>query len=161
MAEKKSKKKKSEGLNNISVNRKAKFDYEFVERIEAGLVLEGWEVKSLRAGHGQLRDSYVTLKKGEAFLLGAHIPPLLSASTHIDPDPMRMRKILLNRKELNQLTVAVERKGFTVVPLRFYWKARHIKCELALARGKKLYDKRETEKNRDWQRTQARTLKHS
>lgn len=161
MVDKKSKKKKSEGQNNISVNRRASHDYEFVERLEAGLVLEGWEVKSLRDGRGQLRDSYIMVKKGEAFLTGAHIPPLLSASTHIEPDPMRTRKILLNRKELNHLIVAVERKGFTVVPLRFYWKNRHIKCELALARGKKLYDKRESEKKRDWQRTQARTLKHS
>lgn len=159
MSSKKRLKKKTEGSSSIAVNRRAHHDYALLERFDAGLSLEGWEVKSLRDGRGQLSDSYVVVKHGEAFLVGAHIPPLTSASTHIQPVADRSRKLLLQRKELNSLIGAVERKGFTVVPLKLFWKRNLVKCEIALAKGKKLFDKRETEKKRDWQREQARNLK--
>lgn len=136
----------------ILSNKKARFDYEISQEYEAGIVLEGWEVKSLRAGKGQLVDSYVLLKNQEAWLIGMLITPLATVSTHITPDPRRTRKLLLNHKELSKLIGQVERKGFTLVPLRMYWKNNKIKVAIALAQGKKLFDKRETEKNRDWQR---------
>ena len=153
------KKKKPAPGNLIAANKKAGFDYELTDRIEAGLVLEGWEVKSLRAGRAQLRDSYVLLKDGEAFLLGAHIVPLPTASTHVKPEPDRTRKLLLNRREIDMLVGAVDRKGFTVVPSRMYWKKGRAKVEIALAKGKKQHDKRATEKERDWQRDKQRILK--
>lgn len=159
MVSKKGKGKKSPGDNNITVNRRAHHDYTFIEKMEAGIALEGWEVKSLRDGRGQLSDGYVSVKGSEAFLVNVHITPLPSASTHIDPEPLRRRKLLLNRKEINHLIGAIERKGYTVVPLRLYWKNSHVKCEIALAKGKKQYDKRETAKQRDWDREQARQLK--
>ena len=143
----------------IALNKKARHDYFVEERFEAGLVLEGWEVKSLRAGKVQLRDSYVILKGGEAWLIGCHISPLLTASTHIHPDPTRTRKLLLNQSELNKLYGGVERKGFTLVPLRMYWKTGRAKCEIGLAKGKKEYDKRETLKERDWERQKERIMK--
>ena len=143
----------------IALNKKAQHDYFVEERFEAGLVLEGWEVKSLRAGKVQLRDSYVILKGGEAWLIGCHISPLLTASTHIHPDPTRTRKLLLNQSELNKLYGGVERKGFTLVPLRMYWKTGRAKCEIGLAKGKKEYDKRETLKERDWERQKERIMK--
>lgn len=151
--------KKQNTSSQIATNRRATHDYHITDRYEAGVVLEGWEVKSLRDGRGQLQDSYVIIKHSEAFLIGMHIPPLLSASTHIDPQPDRTRKLLLNRKELNYLIGAVERKGFTIVPLKLYWKGRRVKCEIGLARGKKEYDKRESEKQKDWHREQSRLLK--
>jgi SsrA-binding protein len=143
----------------IALNKKAKFDYFIEERFEAGLVLEGWEVKSLRAGRVQLRDSYVLLKKGEAWLLGCHIIPLPSASTHIEPDATRTRKLLLNASELKKMIGKVERKGYTLVPLSLYLKGGRIKCEIALAKGKKEFDQREVKKKRDWEREKARILK--
>lgn len=143
----------------IALNRKATHDYFIEQRYEAGVVLEGWEVKSLRAGHVQLRDSYVLLKQGEIFLIGAHISPLPEASTHIVPDPTRTRKLLLHQSELNKLYGSVERKGFTIVPLKLYWKKNIAKCEIAIVKGKKEYDKRETIKQRDWEREKARVLK--
>ena len=143
----------------IVLNKKAKHDYFIEERFEAGLVLQGWEVKSLRAGRAQLRDSYVLIKKGEAFLLGCHIASLASASTHIEPDPIRTRKLLLNKFELKKLIGKVERKGYTLIPLALYLKKGKIKCEIALAKGKKEYDQRETKKERDWQRERERVLK--
>lgn len=145
---------------SITVNRKARHDFFIETRFESGLVLEGWEVKSLRAGQAQLKESYVLIKNGEAWLLGAHISPLSTASTHITPDPTRTRKLLLHREELDKLIGAVERKGYTLVPLALYWKRGRAKLDIGLARGKKQYDKRATEKARDWERTRQRILKH-
>jgi SsrA-binding protein len=145
--------------NTITLNKKAHFDYFLQERFEAGLVLEGWEVKSLRAGKVQLRDTYILLKGGEAWLLGAVITPLPTASTHIMPDAQRTRKLLLHQKELNKLFGWVERKGYTLVPTKMYWKQGYAKMEIALAQGKKSFDKRDTEKERDWQREKERLFK--
>lgn len=143
----------------IALNRKARHDYFIEERFEAGLVLEGWEVKSLRDGRLQLSDSYVLLKNGEAWLFNAHITPLQTASTHINPNPTRSRKLLLNQRELNKLFGAVQKEGYTLIPLSVYWKHNRAKVEIALAKGKKDYDKRETEKRREWDREKQRILR--
>jgi SsrA-binding protein len=153
------KNKDSSGSSTIALNRQATHDYFIEERFEAGLALQGWEVKSLRAGRAQLKESYVVLKGGEAWLLGAHISALASASTHVNPDPTRTRKLLLHRRELSRLIGHVERKGYTLVPLALYWKKGRAKLEIGLARGKKLHDKRATEKERDWQREKQRVLR--
>ncbi len=153
------KKAAGEPSSTIVLNKKARHDYVLGERFEAGLVLEGWEVKALRAGRVQIRDAYVIIKDGEAWLLGALINPLPTASTHIQPDPQRTRKLLLHRRELNQLIGAVERKGFTVVPTAMYWKRGRAKLEIALAKGKQKHDKRAAERERDWQRDRQRLLK--
>ncbi len=152
-------KKKPAPGNQIVQNKKAGFDYALQERMEAGIVLEGWEVKSLRAGRVQLRDSYVLLKDGEAWLLGAHIVPLPTASTHVNPQPDRTRKLLLHRGQIDSLIGAVERRGFTVVPTRMYWKKGRAKVELATAKGKQKHDKRAAEKEKDWQRDRQRIMK--
>jgi SsrA-binding protein len=146
--------------NRIAVNKKARHDYFIEDRFEAGLVLEGWEVKSLRAGKVNVRDAYVLVKDREAFLFGATITPLVSASTHVHTDPQRSRKLLLHQRELAQLIGAVERKGYTVVALSLYWKRGRAKVEIGLARGKKTHDKRAADKERDWQRERQRILKH-
>ncbi len=146
--------------STIALNKKARHEYAIEDRFEAGLSLQGWEVKSLRAGRVQLSDSYVLLRDGEAYLFGCHITPLLSASTHINPDPLRNRKLLLHRSELSKLIGAVERRGYALVPLALYWKKSRVKCEIALAKGKKEYDKRATEKARDWAREKQRVLRH-
>lgn len=151
---------KTDNSNTIALNKKARHDFFLQERLEAGLMLEGWEVKSLRAGRIQLRDSYVLLKDGEAFLLGALITPLPTASTHINPDPQRTRKLLLHRRELSKLIGAVERKGQTLIPTAMYWKKGRAKLEVALAEGKKMHDKRATERDRDWNREKERIMKH-
>jgi SsrA-binding protein len=143
----------------IAENRKARYDYFIEDRYEAGLALEGWEVKSLRAGRAQLKEAYVYVRNGEAFLFGAHFSPLTSASTHVQPDPTRTRKLLLHRHQIDQLIGAVERKGYTVVPLNLHWKAGRAKLEIGLAKGKKQHDKRATDKDRDWQRDKQRLLK--
>ncbi len=143
----------------IARNKKARHDYDITETLEAGLVLLGWEVKSLRAGRVNLNDTYVLMQRGEACLVGAHITPLVTASTHVRPEPVRTRKLLLHRQELNRLIGAVERKGYTLVPLRLYWKLGRAKLQFGLGKGKKLYDKRADIKARDWQRDQARLLK--
>ena len=143
----------------IAENRKARFDYFIEQRYEAGLVLQGWEVKSLRAGRAQLAEAYVHLRGAEAFLIGAHLSPLPSASSHVIADPVRSRKLLLNRSELNGLIGAVERRGYTLVPLELYWKHGRAKLAMGLAKGKKQHDKRATEKDRDWQRDKARLLR--
>ena len=150
-------KKKSE--STIAVNKKARHDYFIEQNFESGLVLEGWEVKSLRAGRAQITETYVHLKNGEAWLIGAHISPLNTASTHVNPDPTRTRKLLLNRKELDRIVVAVERKGYTLVALKLYWHKGRAKLEIGLAKGKKQHDKRASDKDRDWQRQKARILK--
>ena len=154
------KRKKKQADNNIAKNKKARFDFFIEETLEAGIALEGWEVKSLRQGRANLTESYAILKDGEAWLLGAHIAPLPSASTHINPDPIRTRKLLLHRRELDRLIGAVERKGYTLVPLSLYWQRGRTKLSLGLAKGKKQHDKRATEKDRDWQRQKERILKH-
>jgi SsrA-binding protein len=143
----------------IAENRKARHDYFIEDNIEAGIELEGWEVKSLRAGRGNLTEAYAILKGGEAWLVGAHIAPLLSASTHVRTDPIRTRKLLLHRRELDRLIGAVERKGYTLVPLSLYWQRGRTKLDLGLAKGKKQHDKRAVEKDRDWQRQKERMLK--
>lgn len=153
------KKDAADGRKVIAENRKARFDYFIEEDYEAGMALEGWEVKSLRAGRANLTEAYAILKDGEAFLIGANIAPLLSASTHIRPDPVRTRKLLLNRRELNRLIGAVEREGYTLVPLQLYFSRGRVKLALGLAKGKKQHDKRATIKERDWQRQKDRLLR--
>lgn len=143
----------------IALNKKASHEYHIEQRYEAGLSLEGWEVKSLRAGRVQLVESYVRILKGEAFLIGAHISPLPTASTHIHPDPLRTRKLLLNRSELNRLIGLTERAGYTLVPIALYWKRGRAKIEIGLGKGKKLHDKRASEKDKDWQREKERLFK--
>lgn len=143
----------------IALNKKARHDYFLEERLEAGLALEGWEVKSLRAKRAQLNESYVLIKDAEAWLFGAHITPLPTASTHIHPDARRNRKLLLHRGELNRLIGAVERRGYTLIPLSLYWKRGRAKLQIGLAKGKKQHDKRASEKERTWQREKQRLLK--
>jgi len=155
------KKSKTNKGSIIALNRRARHDYFIETTLEAGLALEGWEVKSLRAGRVQINESYALIKEGEAWLFGAHITPLLSASTHINTDSTRTRRMLLHRSELNHLIGAVERKGFTLIPLSLYWKRGRVKLELGLAKGKKAYDKRATEKDKQWRRDKARILKSS
>ena len=150
------KKQNKNSGNTIALNKKAKFDYELHERFEAGVALLGWEVKSLRAGKVQLTDTYEIFKNGEAWLLGSQITPLATASTHFVTDPLRTRKLLLNRRELTRLQEAVEQKGYTVVATALYWKTHMVKCEIAIAKGKQQHDKRETEKDRDWARQKQR-----
>lgn len=146
--------------SSIASNKKARFEYFIEDEFEAGLVLEGWEVKSLRAGKVNISDSHVIIKHGEAFLLGSQIQALSTAATHLSPDPTRTRKLLLNRRELNQLIGHVERQGYTLVPLSLYWSKNRVKMKLALAKGKKTHDKRESVKDRDWQRSHARIMKN-
>jgi len=154
------KKKSAAGAgSSIALNKKARHDYFIEDRIEAGLALQGWEVKSLRAGRVQLSESYILLRDNEAWLFGAHISPLLSASTHVTPDATRTRKLLLHRREIDRLTGAVERKGYTLVPLALYWKRGRAKLEIALARGKQSHDKRAADKERDWNREKQRLLR--
>jgi SsrA-binding protein len=143
----------------IAENRKARHDYHFEDKFEAGLVLEGWEVKSLRAGRAQIAESYITIKNGEAWLIGAHISPLSTVSTHITADPIRTRKLLLHAAELNKLIGAVQRKGYTIIPLNLHWHKGRAKLEIALGKGKKLFDKREDIKRRDWERQKQKLAK--
>ena len=143
----------------IAKNRKAWHDYFIEQKFEAGLVLEGWEVKSLRAGRAQLKESYVVVQDAEIFLVGAHFSPLITASTHIHPNPTRTRKLLLNRAEINKLIGSVERKGYTLIPLSLYWKRGRAKLEVALAKGKQLHDKRDSIKKRETDRETARALR--
>jgi SsrA-binding protein len=152
-------KKDSKPSNTIAQNKKARFDYFIEERFEAGLALQGWEVKSLRAGKAQLVDSFVMVRDGEAWLHGAHVAPLSSASTHVTPEPTRVRKLLMNRREIDRLTGLVERKGYTLVALELYWSKGRAKLALGLAKGKKQHDKRASEKDRDWDRDRARLLR--
>jgi len=143
----------------IALNKKAAHEYFIEQRLEAGMVLEGWEVKSIRSGKVQISDSHILIKRQEAWLIGAQIQPLSTASTHIQPDPVRTRKLLLNRTELKKLIGSIEREGYTVIPLAMYWKNNRVKCEIALAKGKKLHDKRETIKAREWSREKSRLFK--
>jgi SsrA-binding protein len=144
---------------SIADNKKAFHDYFIEERYEAGLVLEGWEVKAIRAGRAQIKEAYVVVKSGEVFLIGAHITPLLSASTHVHPDPVRTRKLLLNAAEISKLIGKVERAGYTLVPLDLHYSKGRVKLAVGLAKGKKQHDKRDAEKDRDWVREKARVMR--
>lgn len=154
-------KKSASNDSRIAQNKKARHDYFIEDTYEAGLQLEGWEVKSLRAGRAQITESYVHVRDGEGWLIGAHISPLNTASTHVRADPTRTRKLLLHRTELDRLIGAVERKGYTLVALNLHWSRGRAKLDIGLAKGKKQQDKRATIKDRDWQRQKSRILKHS
>ena len=154
-------KKQKKSPNIIASNKKARHDYSIMQTFQAGVALEGWEVKSIRAGKTQLKESYVILKNGEAWLIGAHISPLTSASTHVTVNATRTRKLLLHKKELDTLIGAVQKKGLTAVALDMHWKSHLIKLTVALAQGKKLHDKRASAKEKDWKREKSRTLKHA
>jgi len=145
--------------NTIAQNRRARFDYELLESYEAGVVLHGWEVKALRMGKADLSDSYVLMKDGEAWLLGSSIIPLDTVSTHFVSDPQRTRKLLLKQKELAAILAATEKKGQTCVCTALYWKGHLVKAKIALATGKKAHDKRDTEKDRDWDRQKQRVIR--
>jgi SsrA-binding protein len=149
----------SSGRKSIAVNKRARFEYHISERLEAGIALEGWEVKALREGRVQFADSYVLLKDNEAFLFGCQINPLPTASTHITPDPTRTRRLLLHRREIDRLTGLVERKGQTVVPTAMYFSKGRVKVEIGIATGKRQHDKRKVQKDRDWERQKARIMK--
>ncbi|WP_293393706.1 SsrA-binding protein SmpB [Nevskia sp.] len=154
------KQKEAPADREIAENRRARFEYFIEDRFEAGIVLLGWEVKSLRVGKAQITEAYVIMKNGEAWLLGAHFNPLLSASTHVVPDATRTRKLLLSRRQIDLLRGKVERSGYTIVPLDLHWTHGRAKLNIGLAKGKKLHDKRSTEKDRDWQREKGRTMRH-
>jgi len=147
------------GSKTIALNKRARYEYHIEDRLEAGISLEGWEVKALREGRVQFADSYALLKDNEAFLFGCQINPLPTVSTHITPDPVRTRKLLLHRREIDRLTGAVDRKGYTVIPTAMYWSRGKVKVELGLAKGKQQHDKRKTEKDRDWERQKGRIMK--
>jgi len=153
-------KKKPDKSNVIAANKRARYNYFIEDRLEAGLALEGWEVKSLRDGRAQLTESYVNIRNGEAWLVGAHFSPLTTTSTHIHAEPTRSRKLLLHRNELDRLVGAVERKGYALIPLDLHWTKGRVKLDVGLARGKKQHDKRAASKDRDWERQRARILKH-
>lgn len=152
-------KKNSVPDTTIALNRRARHEYFIEHAFEAGIMLEGWEVKSLRAGHVQLSEAYVLLKNNAAWLIGCHMTPLKTASTHISPDPIRTRKLLLNQRELNTLFGGTAREGYTVVPLKLYWKGSRAKLEIALVKGKKEYDKRASIKEQDWRREKERIMR--
>ncbi len=154
-----SKKKAALPDPTIARHKRASHEYHLETRYEAGLVLFGWELKSIRAGKAQLTDSYVLVRDGEAFLLGANITPLDAASTHVIAEPQRTRKLLLHAKELAELYMETQQKGYTCVALRLYWKGKHVKCEIALAKGKQSHDKREATKDKDWARQKERLMK--
>lgn len=146
---------------SIVDNKKAFFDYFIEERYEAGLVLEGWEVKAIRAGRAHIKEGYILVRDNALFLIGAHISPLPAASTHVKPDPVRTRKLLLHAGEIKKLIGKTEQRGYTLVPLNLHYAKGRVKCEVGLAKGKKLHDKREVQKDRDWQREKARLLRNS
>ena len=143
----------------IALNRGARHDYHLEDRYEAGIALQGWELKSIRAGRMNMGDAYAVVKNGEIFLFGANITPLLQASTHVVADDRRTRKLLLHRREIDRLVGKVEREGYTLIPTACYWSRNKVKLELALAKGKQAHDKRASEKNRDWQREKQRTMR--
>lgn len=150
---------KAEAPRQIAQNRRARFDYFIEDTLEAGLALEGWEVKSLRAGKAQIAEAYVIIKNGEAWLLGGHIIPLTQASTHVHVDPARTRKLLLHERQLAELIGKVERAGYTIVPLDLHWTRGRAKLQIGLAKGKKQHDKRADIKQRDWKREQGRLMR--
>ena len=154
-----SKKKPKVADNTIALNKRARFDYHIDETFEAGLALTGWEVKSLREGKVQITDTYVLMKDGEAFLMGAQINPLNTVSTHFVPDPIRTRKLLLNKRELARILAATQQKGMTCVCLALYWKGHLVKAKIGLARGKQTHDKRQDQRDRDWNRQKQRIVR--
>lgn len=145
---------------SIAENRRARFDYQIEERFEAGIVLTGWEIKAIRAGQVQLTDGYVVIRDGELHLIGCRINALASASTHVQAEPDRTRKLLMHKAEIRRLIGKVEQKGFTLVPMKLYFKGGLVKVEIALAKGKAQHDKRNTEKKRDWEREKGRLMRH-
>ncbi|PPE70918.1 SsrA-binding protein SmpB [Caldimonas thermodepolymerans] len=145
---------------SIAENRRARFEYHIEERFEAGIVLEGWEVKAIRAGQVQLTDGYVVIRDGELYLIGCRINALRTASTHVRPEADRTKKLLMKKDEIRRLIGKVEQRGYTLVPLSMYYKNGLVKVEIALAKGKQLHDKRETEKKRDWEREKGRLMRH-
>ncbi len=159
MAQNKKKKSAKGPSSTIALNKKARHDYLIEDTFEAGIVLQGWEVKSIRDGRVQMTDTYVMVKDGELYWLGGQITALLSASTHVNPEPSRARKLLLHRREIDKLIGAIDRKGYTLVPLKMYWKKGRAKLEIGLAKGKKEHDKRAADKDRDWNREKARIMK--
>lgn len=154
----KSKDKNTPG-GTIALNKRARYEYHVDQRFEAGIALQGWEIKALRAGRINFGESFAMVRDGELFLQGASIPPLISASTHVVANDRRNRKLLLHRQEIDQLVGAVERKGYTLVPTAMYWKGNRVKVEIGVAKGKQEHDKRDTEKERDWQREKQRTMR--
>lgn len=151
--------KKPEASSRIADNKKAAYNYFFEERFEAGMVLEGWEVKALREGKVQLTDGYVIVRDGELFIVGCQINPLKSASTHVNPDAVRTKKLLLHKEQIKRLTGKIEQKGYTLVPINLHWKDGKVKCEIALAKGKAEHDKRDTIKDREGKREVERAMK--
>lgn len=147
-------------MSSIAENKKAHFNYLIEERFEAGIVLEGWEVKAVRSGQVQLTDGYVVIRDGELFLIGCRINPLRTASTHVRPEADRTKKLLMKKDDIRRLIGKVEQKGYTLVPLNLHYKGGRVKADIALAKGKHLHDKRETEKKRDWEREKGRLMRH-
>ncbi len=160
MNQPKSKDKKDDAPRQIAQNRRARFDYFIEDTFEAGIALEGWEVKSLRDGRANITEAYVIVKNAETFLLGAHFIPMREASTHVNPDAIRTRKLLLQRRQINVLIGKVERAGYTIVPLDLHWTRGRAKLTIGLAKGKKQHDKRSSEKDRDWVREKGRAMRH-
>ena len=153
-------KAKAEPANRtIALNKRARHEYHLIDRVEAGLALQGWEVKAIRAGRANLTDGYAYVQDGEIYLIGAQITPLIQASTHVVPEDRRQRKLLLHRSEIDKLIGRVERDGYTIVPTAMYWKKNKIKLEVALAKGKQTHDKRDAAKDRDWNREKQRALR--
>jgi SsrA-binding protein len=160
MAGKKKEKDTESGGGTIALNKRARHEYALGDRFEAGLSLQGWELKSIRAGRANIGDAYATIRNGEIFLFGSQITPLIQASTHVVADDRRTRKLLLHRAEIDKLIGKVERDGYTLVPTAMYWKRNKVKLELALAKGKQEHDKRDTARDKDWQREKQRALRH-
>jgi len=156
---KKAGKDKAKAGGTIALNKRARHDYHLEERFEAGLALQGWELKSIRAGRANISEAYAVIRNGELFLFGAQITPLISASSHTVADATRTRKLLLHRREIDQLIGKVEREGYTLVPTAMYWKGNKVKAEIALARGKQKHDKRDAERERDWSREKQRLIR--
>lgn len=152
-------KKDTESGGTIALNKRARHEYHLIERYEVGLALQGWEVKAIRAGRANIGESYAVVRKGELYLFGAQITPLITASTHVVADDRRTRKILMHRHEIDKLLGKIEREGYTLIPTAMYWKRNKIKLELALAKGKQAHDKRAASKERDWQREKARVMR--
>lgn len=155
----KDKAKSATANKTIALNKRARHEYHLEQRFEAGLVLQGWEVKAIRAGRGNMTDAYAYVKDGEIYLIGAQITPLIQASTHVVPEDRRQRKLLLHRSEIDKLVGAVERDGYTIVPTAMYWSKNKIKIEIALAKGKQTHDKRDAAKDRDWARDKQRLMR--
>jgi SsrA-binding protein len=155
----KTSKDKAKASGTIALNRRARHEYQLGDRYEAGLALQGWELKAIRAGRANIGESYAVIREGELFLFGAQVTPLIQASTHVIADERRTRKLLLHRHEIDKLVGLVQREGYTLVPTSLYWKGNRVKAELALAKGKQTHDKRDTERERDWQRDKQRAMR--